>query len=809
MSVKLKVSKNLSSILFFDSQTLPEIVDINSQFFSLKVYFSIALNNLSKNPIRYSKVKLTVSTQSKIFQSANKKEYSNYLENSTIKKNTVGKNYQKNFNTPKLSKNSNFNKAQVSSTISSAAQAKYDLAASSINSFINKQGENNSESSKTILVNEKIINALSTPVHFTGLVLPEFVSTYQEKRLSNSGGVVSQNFKESLVKENTSISQIISGYLRGIHSEYSHFSNQFIDYLIQGDTTKFSLGLDYYIKQRTLKYLDALTISEVINLPIRLLKEGKLLIKLSLFSIDAPNTEDETLNLTADLANCLEAYYATIKNIDSVISKAKIDNKVKTVSVCPFFNDSHSDKKVNRFNLYIKQFSSSNINEKFNFVKSLEKNEIYTEFFDDNTDYQTCYRVKPVTDIGELNIFSDLLFTSLAGNTSKSKNSVLLYARQTSTNSIMLDVKLNPIEKINKFRVYRRDCTNSPNADYSIIVDYNTSDISDSVTLSDNNIYPGHTYEYFVDILDDNNLIVDLSLSQIVEVKYVKAGSYSVQLSNVSSGNDKIQFSITSTSLKNDSKTDFLKLEEEKIKVVAANQQSPLEVKDLKDTIYHIVSRIDTISRRKEVFGIVTDGTFVDDLQNQIRSNVSPLVKGRTYSYEVESYKRNPVNLIDNFLVVGDDFKGQKWFYKPSKWSSPSVMNSGILSADEENSSMKDLFMSDFIGVSIAKDVEYDVEPTQDQIQNLAVERLTRSIIKISWTGNMDYFDSFVVVKVVNGKKDILGISSSFSIYHQVDFESDIGTIYYEIIPIKNNYSFGQTLTTNSFLVAPDLVDKF
>jgi hypothetical protein len=63
------------------------------------------------------------------------------------------------------------------------------------------------------------------------------------------------------------------------------------------------------------------------------------------------------------------------------------------------------------------------------------------------------------------------------------------------------------------------------------------------------------------------------------------------------------------------------------------------------------------------------------------------------------------------------------------------------------------------------------------------------------------------VTKVVNGKKNLLGKTNKAYIYHKLG-EEDLGTIYYEVTPITNDYQIKSTYFTNSILVKEELSSK-
>lgn len=807
MSVKLKTIKSSGKILTLDSEALPEIIDINDQFFTLKVFYSLILNNSTKNPLQYTKVKLTFISQQQNFQSANVKEYSEDFSSTSVKRNIAGKKYQINSTTSNFSQNSSFKKVfSVKPRISPASQAKYDVYSKLIDNFSNKPGEINSIASKSILIGDKIVKALKEQVHFTDLVLPDFVSIYQEKRYSNSQGVTFQDFKNELVRENLSISQIVFNHINDSINFDSHFSRQLIDSVLQSNRSQVNnQSLDYYVKQRSARYLDTLTLSDTIKLPIRLLQEGNIFLKLSLLTGNNPNTEDETLTSSINLTTCLEAYYNNLQSINANVSKTHVDNLVNSVSISPLLSVA-DENKIQGFNLYIKNFSSSN-KEKFSFVKSMAKNEVYTEFFDTISNYQAVYRLKPVTAFGESNIFSDVLFSTLPNQIGQTRKSLIFYARQININNIELNLRFSNAQNVNKLKVYRRDCTNSPDAEFIDIITVNTIP-ANTIVLNDAIILPGHFYEYYIEVFDVNNSLLDITLPQVVEVKYINLDTYSVELSDTITNNDSIQFNIGTTKLKKNSKIDFLKAEENKLTVVQSTQQISTEEKDFEETVYHKVTRIDNSSGQRESFDITTNGTFVDNQETQTQSGITPLISGRLYTYEVESYKRNPVNLTKRFLSTGTTDRGKQWFYSPSKWKSPNVINTGILQSDDDSEFIRDLFMSDFIGITSVQNIKFNTADNGVLAQSVDVERLTRNMIKILWSSEKDAFDCFIVSKVVNGKKFIVGTTSESYMYHNINFDSDIGTIYYEIIPVKNDYTLGDSITSNSFLISPDIVDK-
>jgi hypothetical protein len=142
--------------------------------------------------------------------------------------------------------------------------------------------------------------------------------------------------------------------------------------------------------------------------------------------------------------------------------------------------------------------------------------------------------------------------------------------------------------------------------------------------------------------------------------------------------------------------------------------------------------------------------------------------------------------LTKDFFVVD---KNTGSFYRPSKWLSPFVMETGILYSEADDGMLSlsetEQFMSDFIGTTLVDGIQLGTS-FFDSIDTAATSIISKNVVKISWAETSTY-DMFIVIKIVNGKKKILGTTSTNFIYHFVNEEEDLGTIFYEVMPVFNN----------------------
>lgn len=847
MAFKLDLNNKIpESTLIIEPNLVGEVIDVNSDYLNLKIYFSVNLSSKLYNPLLYKKVNISVLTDEQKNYLTTPFKNNNFLNNSsnTIKKNILGKNTVNQIGTSEsklslfsapntLRRLQNLNSQTAfknlsgpNEIISLESQIKYNKYRTIKQSIKNSDGDNTSVTSQTIYIDQKVISAMKTAVDFTDLDLPEYVNITQEKLLLNDQTSNSSDLKisQELVNSKTTIDRAFNSIALGLSDTSTLNEKILIDYLIHNSSklTKKDLNaLNYYTKKKSKKFIDKLSLSVDFKIKKTYLDKD-LFVKFDLFSKDTPDNAGLSKITNLNLKELLNKYYKNIKPINITCSSRQIDSSIKE-NTFSFSCQQEDDKKISSYNLYVKNLLSQD-NKNFAFLEKIEKNKSYVSLQANNC-YSLCYRAKPVTLLGESYVFSDFIINSLADEKTlfEPNDSIFFNVRQINSNSFELTISHdneNSSNQIRKIKIYKRNCTLSPDAPFYVYAtEYLTaSGISGNIQkIVDENILVNNFYEYYVELIDQYENIVKTSLPKLLQSRFVNNTSFSVNISNVTLSPDSVQFTIQTETLKLDNPLNLLKEQLDKLRINAVpTQEASNNSNDYSITAYHKVTRIDLVSNKRETFELITDGAFSDDADTRRKFSISDPIVGRNYMYLVESFKRDPVTISKEFLAIGTNSQtNKKWFYRPSKWMHPHVLNTGILLEENENNggeTYEETFMSDFIGTSVVSDISFTIDKRILQVSEVTANRDAMSTVKISWNSQsnlIDQFDSFIVCKVVNGKKSILGITSEPYLYHTLDNEDDLGTLFYEVTPIKNDYTVLETHMSNPIMITQNLTGKF
>jgi len=815
MPINFVAKKNIyENILTYDSSTSGEIVSVDADTFVLKLIFGLELNKSNNNPLKYKKVKVTITTDEQDSNTSIKNiSVFDKQTSEVLKKNlNFDKNVNKSIATPGskiIQKDGLKSEFNASNEISEDAQDLYKKNLDVVNALSNKLGDSNSITSKNIYIDDKVNLALRNPISFMDLALYEFVSLRQEKKFLGEDFVV-RDVSDAIISSKRGIGDILTK--QNISVDSNLFDKQIADFLIQSNNISSTQlnELDYYTPVPTFGFLNTLYISTDFTLSSNFLGR-KLIARIDLFSKEKPFIVEETLKLDIKLDSLLEAYYA-LNSIDLVQSKKSIDSLTEKISIK--VNCSEVDaKKILSYNLYVKNLLSNDKN--FTMLRNIFADEEFVDVRGTQEAYCLCYRAIPVTTLGESSIFSDTIIKSSQNYSFVSSTDLLFDVRQIAASNVKIEIQtsIGLTRKLSCIRLYKRNVTNSPNSDYYhfLTYDFDRSDVR-NYSFNDSDVIIGNFYEYYAELLDANKIIIKATQPQFCEIRHLNLRSHFVNVDSLIVNDGIIQFNIATQKIKSDSQSSFLEAAASQLSILDQQTISSFDPKDYEEIAYHKVTRIDTLTSDRQTFNIVQDGQFVDSVDTRNISNVSEPIPGRVYRYQIESFKRDPVTISKDFIVTGNERGG--WFYRPSKWKNPKVLNTGMLDAENDRSDLElsnaDIFLSDFIGSKVI-DIDYFTENVELTLSPIA-SRLSRKIIKISWNQQPDneqfsLFDCFIVVKCINGKKEIISTASTNYCYHELQ-DSDIGTVFYEITPIKKDYILGKTEISNSLLILSDLTDK-
>jgi hypothetical protein len=377
--------------------------------------------------------------------------------------------------------------------------------------------------------------------------------------------------------------------------------------------------------------------------------------------------------------------------------------------------------------------------------------------------------------------------------------------------------------------LYRRDCTQHVDELFQVIdrieqVAKGTSNFS----FTDRTSQVGRVYEYYCVVgVKKGNHEVTIPSNYVLfqNIPYSADNSKAVNVTTTSpfnaidSGGNRFcnfQINISVPSSEKQSITDFLKEQlgelYEQYLNPANNPSSPLGddggIPEYADLFFHEVVRTNLNTSEREVFALVSSGAFSDNTTTQKKSNIKPINPLHDYIYSVFTYRKNPVELFKNFIARGTDSHGVEWFYSPYKWRNSSA-KAGYLYADDPSTNIPSIsayenFRSECYGLTAS--VMSTGSKKYSELTQVVANRINKSIVKISWSvPDNNIYDAFVVMKVVNGVRSLVGRSRKNFIYHSIT-PQDIGTVYYIVVPISSNFVIDSPGYTSSILILPDMI---
>jgi len=332
---------------------------------------------------------------------------------------------------------------------------------------------------------------------------------------------------------------------------------------------------------------------------------------------------------------------------------------------------------------------------------------------------------------------------------------------------------------------------------------------ADSIITIDKNVKQHNVYEYAAKIFYRCGS-VELVGHHTVEYVIQNPGKVSLSLTDLevtNVGGYDVSFTINSSILENHH--DVLK------SLLTTSQQMELfqgdvekEREFLSGLIAYKVHRINMTTGLREDFGVVTVSRFSDKL---LRSNyaVEPLVSGNRYRYDVSVLMRSPETMFDKFIKSSvDEITKKSYVFSPSKFMHPINLNEGTIVT--RNGAMKRFAKDEMTHgeLGVVSSIEVRLQVARSHVDSANVSKFDVGTNIVSWNvvGRTTECDHFVVMKVVDGIRFIVGKAhSSFSeggcqFIHELGTR-DSGSLRYFVMPIYNDYSTGEGATSNVVIV--------
>jgi len=571
----------------------------------------------------------------------------------------------------------------------------------------------------------------------------------------------------------------------------------------------------WYQTRNVTKPLDNVEITQTVNIK-KSNKNQMLLVKFDLYKVNS-NVIDETYTCDLDVSPHAEAF-------ESITRPPLV-----TASMVPgtnFCNLSITDLeisgRVQGFNVYSKSITEIGTVGQYKKIvdlKNASKNEVLLTL-----DSQlVAIRVIPVDSQNkEAATYTNVI----AGMGHKVIGNLTITPFHFGKNEIKVEVFNVPKDAVS-ITLYRRDCTENKDSVFSSILSQKLSGGNINVNLLDTDTEIGKTYEYYCicsAVSFDSNVEIPV-VSNYVMFRNIRSSiverSIDVTLSNTTAAyySDEYRLSF-------DLKTEISKLENEKITQTlkeqigelydqylnpANNINSPLGddskgVPRYSDLFFHEIVRTNLNTSERETFEIVSDGTFVDGPETQRVFNIKAINPQHSYVYQVFTYKKNPIELFKKFVAWGIDDKGKEWFYLPYKWKNSTVKLGRLYPDDETGTPVIDTH-ENFTSESYGLTATYRTESSKEyaSLTQATANRIDRNTVKISWSPSTDkpeIYDSFIVMKVVNGIRSFVGRTQKNYIYHELDQYKDLGSIYYIIVPIMSEFDIDDPGYSNDLFIS-------
>lgn len=433
-------------------------------------------------------------------------------------------------------------------------------------------------------------------------------------------------------------------------------------------------------------------------------------------------------------------------------------------------------------------------------------------------------RVVPIGLGGdESNVFTDIVVGSEYEDFG---NLTITPHRVPNQKFIKFDVH-NISKKCNELLLYRRDCTDNPDSRFEMIKSSNIAAGIKYFSMYDS-IDAGKIFEYYVaaNVRNAASAVDTLQKSNYAFFKHPLNIEFKNQISvetspvqaAITSNSTSYSFEITTTvsQEENEKITEFIKALAPELYDYFLNPaniaQSGIPKTDYADIVVHEIIRTNINTSERESLGMVADGSFNDNETVSKKANAKPINPQHDYLYQVFSYKRNPITLFKDYVAYGKE-NGKEWFFSPYKWHNPTVVATGKLyPQDEKFVPIVDIYES-LTAESYGMTAQFLVKGVADasKISQVIAKRLDINTVKISWSSNAvssslfsRLYDSFVIMKVVNGIRYFVGRTHKNFIYHELSTFEDIGSVYYIVVPIIRGYDIDEPAYSNEIYIGPE-----
>ena len=583
------------------------------------------------------------------------------------------------------------------------------------------------------------------------------------------------------------------------------------DYFMKGVKSKSDTSPNTAKIVKVVETIQDLRLTQVLLLPKSAAK-SKLSVRFDLVR-KVSGKVDETITMPFDLASMISAIDSPKKpptlHVSPIISpKGRRSYQIR-------ITDNESAGMIRGFKLYIKTVAETGACSPYTLIGTVENRHV-TDFSHSLQRGLEILRVVPIDPTGkESGVYS----SAVLGEGYDSLGNPTLLVSQVNDKVNLSIINLPPGTQT--VTLHKRDCTASPDDPFKVLSTNRASGASFS--YADAAVKPGRTYEYTASISAYDSHVkryVTYTTAYVMHNHRTSAaagGNYvTVSISNQkttigSDGSASVTFSITTQVPPRESENITNTLRSELGEVYnqylnpSNNSSSPIS-SIYRDIFFHEITRTCLDTGVRETFNIVGDGQFDDGPVSQRLSHVSPIDPQFRYLYQVQTFKKNPLELFRKYVVHGVSTSGREWFYRPLKWKNPRALN-GVLDAEGEEGPVVDEntnLTSESYGITASYTSSTTTAYTE--ISNVLAERVDVDAVKITWQippGSNDLYECFVIASVVNGERRLIGRTKDTYFHHSLT-ASDVGRVHYIVIPFTKEFDVDNAAYSQDLLIQPD-----
>jgi len=219
---------------------------------------------------------------------------------------------------------------------------------------------------------------------------------------------------------------------------------------------------------------------------------------------------------------------------------------------------------------------------------------------------------------------------------------------------------------------------------------------------------------------------------------------------------------------------------------------------DLKNVIAYHIERLNMDTGLRENMGLSHAGVFSDRKASNLMG-VQPANKLQRYRYFIKALSANPEILFGSYRKeVKDKCETKIYTYFPSRFLNFWALKRGMIP-----SNIKNTLTTSYSGITKIWDYIPAQEETNPPLQ-IEASLLNQDYIQISFavTSAGQFFDHFVLSKVVNGDKTIIDtIHSQFTSGQNYLYRVgplDQGEILFTLTTVKNDYTISSEILSNT-----------